>query len=208
MWTVWTSGHMELWGHMLWLGLQFCSSRSSPVGYLDVLRLCINWSCIVFLLQVFYGPPFYAWILSVGRLKILVNGYLFYHLKTQNHHHENLNSIYYTLLHRVIHYQRQTMWPPSPTNKSTKQQTSAGRRPMTLPVKASKNHSHTCNIAIAHLVFAEDRSLLNIVLYMTTWPMVPYTAVVSTYALTIPCDRMFTQSTWIYTMLFCSWPWI
>ena len=26
---------------------------------------------------------------------------------------------------------------------------------------------HTCNIAIAHLVFAEDRSLLNIVLYMT-----------------------------------------
>ena len=32
--------------------------------------------------------------------------------------------------------------------------------------------------------------------------MVPYTAVVATYALTIPCDRMFTQSTWIYTMLF------
>jgi hypothetical protein len=43
----------------------------------------------------------------------------------QNHRHENLNSnnsIYYTLLHRVIHYQRQTMGPPSPANKSTKQQ--------------------------------------------------------------------------------------
>jgi hypothetical protein len=29
---------------------------------------------------VLYGPPFYTWILSVGRLKILVNGYLFHHL--------------------------------------------------------------------------------------------------------------------------------
>jgi hypothetical protein len=37
---------------------------------------------------------------------------------TQNHRHENLNSnnsIYYTLLHRVIHYQRQTMGSLSPT---------------------------------------------------------------------------------------------
>ena len=58
----------------------FFSARSSPAGYLDVLRLHINWSCIVFLLPVFHGPLFYTWILSVGRLRILVNGYLFYHL--------------------------------------------------------------------------------------------------------------------------------
>ena len=48
---------------------------------------------------------------------------------TPNHRREKLNSnsIYYTLLHRVIHYQRQTMGPPSPTNKSTKQQMDISR---------------------------------------------------------------------------------
>jgi hypothetical protein len=40
--------------NLIVLGLRFFSPRSSPVGYLDVLRLRINWSCIVFLLPVFF----------------------------------------------------------------------------------------------------------------------------------------------------------
>jgi hypothetical protein len=37
--------------NLIVLCLRFFSARSSPVGYLDVLRLYTNWSCIVFLLN-------------------------------------------------------------------------------------------------------------------------------------------------------------